>query len=155
MNLRTVLLGFFCVAMLTRCNKTPDLDFSSIQFINESGEVESVVVGDGKKTVIHFFASWCGDCRREMPDANKLLSEAPDDIRVYYFTDDTGTRKAAMEEKYNIPFTTYTLSGSLKDNGVHYIPLNYFIDENGKQVIAQAEKIDWNSTEIKNFLGYN
>jgi len=155
MKIKSIVGLIFCAAIFIQCNKTPDLQFSNIKFLNEKGEVESVEVGNGKKTVIHFFASWCGDCRREMPDANRILSEAPDDIRVYYFTDDVGERKTAMEKKYNIPFPTYTLSGSLKDNGVRYIPLNYFIDENGKQVIAQAEKIDWDSEPIKNFLGDN
>lgn len=154
MNIKNILGLLFCAVLIIQCNKTPDLQFTNIKFINEKGEVEAVEVGNGKKTVIHFFASWCGDCRREMPDANKMLSGSPDNVRVYYLTDDKGERKAGMEKKYNIPFPTYTLDGSLKDNGIRYIPLNYFIDENGKQVIAQAEKIDWASAEIKNFLGY-
>lgn len=147
-------LIFIGVAMLTGCNKTPDLKFANIEFINADGNVEVVKIGEGKKTVVHFFASWCGDCRREMPDANRMLSGAPDDVRVYYLTDESGDKKKFMEEKYQIPFPTYTLKESLRDNGIVYIPLNYFIDEDGQQVIAQAEKIDWDSKEIKTFLGY-
>ncbi len=153
MKLHSLLLGLLCVAMFTACNKTPDMKFTSITYL-DGDETKAVQIGDGKKTVIHFYASWCGDCRREMPDANDLLSNAPDDVRVYYFTDDTPEKKEAMEKKYNIPFPTYQLSGSLRDIGIIYIPLTYFIDENGQQVMAQAEQIDWQSNEIKTFLGY-
>jgi thiol-disulfide isomerase/thioredoxin len=153
MKFSVILVGCFCVAMLTQCNKTPDMDFSSIEY-TDGGETKSVEVGNGQKTVVHFYASWCGDCKREMPDANEVLSNAPEGMRIYYLTDDSPERKLAMEEKYNIPFPTYQLKGSLKSAGAHFIPLTYFIDENGKQVIAQAEQIDWHSDEIKTFLGY-
>jgi len=64
-----------CTVLLIQCDKTPDLTFSSIEYLDENGVVRNVEIGGGKKTVIHFFASWCGDCKREMPDANKLLSK--------------------------------------------------------------------------------
>ncbi len=146
-------LGFIVtLILLSGCNKTPDLKFSNINYL-DSGNEKAVEIGNGKKTVVHFYASWCGDCRREMPDANQVLSEAdPSKVRIYYLTDDTPDRMAKMNKKYNIPFDTYQLSGTLKDAGVHYIPLTYFIDENGSQIIAQAEQIDWHSDEIKNFL---
>jgi len=147
-----ILTGILC--LLAGCNKTPDMAFSNISYL-EDEEIKNVIIGEGKKTVIHFYASWCGDCRREMPDANTILSQSPEEIRVYYLTDDNAQKKAMMEEKYQIPFPTYELSKSLKENGINYIPLTYFIDENGKQVIAQAEQIDWHSQEIKTFLGYN
>ncbi|MFK7755814.1 MAG: TlpA family protein disulfide reductase [Flavobacteriales bacterium] len=153
MKFLKVFLALFCVATLTQCNKTPDLKFTSINYI-DGNEIKSVEIGEGKKTVIHFYASWCGDCRREMPDANNVLYNAPDDVRIYYLTDDSSEKKEAMEKKYSIPFPTYNLEGSINDVGVVYLPLTYFIDENGQQVLAQAEQIDWHSNEIKTFLGY-
>lgn len=151
LSIFTLFLG---VLLLSNCNKTPDLDFSQIQYLDGT-EVKSIEVGDGKKTVVHFFASWCGDCKREMPDANEVLSKAGENVRIYYLTDDSPERIAQISKKYQIPFETYQVNKSLKNVGVYYIPLTYFIDENGKQIIAQAEQIDWHSQEIKSFLGYN
>jgi len=153
MKLLRLVLLLTSVAMLTQCNKTPDLTFSNIEYIAD-GEIQKIETGGGKKTVVHFYASWCGDCKREMPDANKMLSEAPDDIRIYYLTDDTPERMAAMNKKFGIPFDTYQVNQSLKNVGVHYIPLTYFINENGKSEFAEAEQIDWHSDRIKKFLGY-
>lgn len=147
------ILLIFLVFILTQCNKTPDLSFDNIEYL-DGNEVKNIEVGNGKKTVVHFYASWCGDCKREMPDANSVLSKAGDDVRIYYLTDDTPERMAKMNKKYNIPFNTFQVNKSLKNVGIHYIPLTYFIDENGKQIIAQAEQIDWHSKEIKTFLGY-
>ena len=154
MNILSKLILFVSFIILSSCNKTPDLDFSQIQYL-DGGDLKSVEIGNGKKTVVHFFASWCGDCRREMPDANEVLSKAGENVRIYYLTDDSPERMAQMSKKYNIPFETYQVNKSLKTVGVYYIPLTYFIDENGKQVIAQAEQINWHSKEIKSFLGYN
>ena len=145
---------FLGVLLLSDCNKTPDLDFSQIQYL-DGAEIKSIEVGSGKKTVVHFFASWCGDCKREMSHANEVLSKAGENVRIYYLTDDSPERMAQMSRKYQIPFKTYQVNKSLKNVGVYYIPLTYFIDENGKQIIAQAEQIDWHSQEIKSFLGYN
>lgn len=153
MNVFKVLVFIFCLVFTFGCNKTPDLAFSQIEYLDD-GLVKQIEIGKGKKTVVHFYASWCGDCRREMPDANKMLSEAPEDVRVYYLTDDSPEKMEAMNKKYSIPFNTYRVNESLKQVGVTYIPLTYFIDENGKSEFAEVEQIDWHSDKIKTFLGY-
>ena len=154
MNTFSKLGLFVSFFILSSCEKTPHLDFSQIQYLDR-GELKSVEIGKGKKTVVHFFASWCSDCRREMPDANKVLSKAGENFRIYYLTDDSPERMAQMSKKYKIPFETYQINKSLKNVGVYYIPLTYFIDENGKQIIAQAEQTNWHSKEIKLFLEDN
>ncbi len=153
---RIVAALFISVAMFNQCDfyYKPDLEFNTINYLDQ-GTTRSVETGNGQKTVIHFYASWCGDCRREMPDANKVLSEAPGDIRIYYLTDDNPQRMANMTKKYNIPFTPYQLENGLKDIGVNAIPLTYFIGEDGKIEFAESEHTDWNSDKIKTFLGYN
>tara|TARA_B100000768_G_scaffold182052_1_gene208913 strand:+ start:15718 stop:16182 length:465 start_codon:yes stop_codon:yes gene_type:complete len=154
MNTFSKLGLFVSFFILSSCEKTPHLDFSQIKYL-DGGELKSVEIGKGKKTVVHFFASWCSDCRREMPDANEVLSKAGENFRIYYLTDDSPERIAQMSKKYKIPFETYQINKSLKNVGVYYIPLTYFIDENGKQIIAQAEQINWHSKEIKLFLEDN
>ena len=154
MNTFSKLGLFVSFFILSSCEKTPHLDFSQIKYL-DGGELKSVEIGKGKKTVVHFFSSWCSDCRREMPDANEVLSKAGENFRIYYLTDDSPERIAQMSKKYKIPFETYQINKSLKNVGVYYIPLTYFIDENGKQIIAQAEQINWHSKEIKLFLEDN
>jgi thiol-disulfide isomerase/thioredoxin len=45
----------------------PDVAFSSV-----AGARQSVAALRGKVVILHFWGSWCGPCRREMPDLQKL-----------------------------------------------------------------------------------
>lgn len=36
----------------------------------------------GQRTVLVFFASWCGPCRRELPEVEKFAASAPSDVAI-------------------------------------------------------------------------
>jgi len=52
--------------------REPGQRFPDLEFLTASGEKTSVSRLRGKVTILHFWGSWCGPCRREMPDLQKL-----------------------------------------------------------------------------------
>lgn len=46
--------------------------FPDLAFADPAGKRGSVAALRGKVVVLHFWGSWCGPCRREMPDLEKL-----------------------------------------------------------------------------------
>ncbi|MBU1644772.1 MAG: TlpA family protein disulfide reductase [Gammaproteobacteria bacterium] len=46
--------------------------FPDLEFLAANGETTSVSRLRGKVVILHFWGSWCGPCRREMPDLQKL-----------------------------------------------------------------------------------
>lgn len=46
--------------------------FPNLAFVDAEGRRQTVAGLRGKVAVLHFWGSWCGPCRREMPDLEKL-----------------------------------------------------------------------------------
>ena len=46
-------------------------------------EQASNVVLTGKWIVINYWATWCGPCREEIPELNRLFREQPESLKVF------------------------------------------------------------------------
>jgi cytochrome c biogenesis protein CcmG/thiol:disulfide interchange protein DsbE len=46
------------------------------------GRSRLTIPARGHRTVLVFFASWCGPCRRELPEVQRFAESAPSDVSV-------------------------------------------------------------------------
>jgi thiol-disulfide isomerase/thioredoxin len=67
--------------------------FPNLAFFDAAGRRQAVADLRGKVTVLHFWGSWCGPCRREMPELEKLR----DSLRA---NDDIGFTLLQVREKF-------------------------------------------------------
>lgn len=70
-------------------NKTPPLLLKDMD-----GEAYNIEQSKGKWAFIHFWAAWCGPCRREMPTVQKmheLLNDTPIDVVLINTAEDDDT----------------------------------------------------------------
>ncbi len=49
-----------------------DQDFASLAFLTADGETATLADFEGEPLVVNFFASWCGPCRAELPDFERV-----------------------------------------------------------------------------------
>ncbi|MCC6583537.1 MAG: TlpA family protein disulfide reductase, partial [Chitinophagales bacterium] len=42
----------------------------------------------GKVLIVTYFQSWCGDCRRELPELESLQKQFPEQLKVLVITDE-------------------------------------------------------------------
>ncbi len=98
----------------------------------------------GKPTVLNFWASWCGPCKMEMPDFDKIYKEKGNEIHFLMVNMTDNSRetveiaKAFIEEQgYSFPVYYDTEMEAAITYGVTSLPTTYFIDSNG-YAIAQA-----------------
>ena len=105
-----------------------------------------VTMGDfrGKEVVLVFWASWCPDCRAEVPDI-KTMRQASDPAEVEFvsvsFDRDIETLRSFVAEN-DLPGVQLFDPAGKKDSkvaeafGVKWIPSLYLIDADGKVVVS-------------------
>lgn len=89
----------------------------------------------GRRTVLVFFASWCGPCRRELPEVQRYATTAPSDVAVVAVAaNDSPTAAGAFLERLGVTIPAVSdEDGSVTSSiyGFGTLPETVFIDSDG------------------------
>lgn len=135
-----VLAGVF---MFLRYKTVPALQQDSIIVTDTLGVQHKLAELTTGATVVHFYASWCGPCLRELPEI-KAFMETPlgKQINFVFITEDREDQVRTFHERYG--FTIYRVN-KLKDANVYSIPVSYLL--NDKHEIVKSDLGSWNWRE--------
>lgn len=124
-----------------------------IAYNDPSGKVVDINSFRGKYVLIDFWASWCGPCRKAIPEIKELYSKYKESglevLSVSVDTDNTAWKKAMSEE--NMPWPQVLSPDKNKTMAsfmIIGIPTLYLIDREGKIV----EKYTGFSAKLKTQL---
>ena len=105
----------------------------------------------GRFVVLHFWASWCPDCRRDTPEMNRLHEEFASDSLVFiHISFDTDREKwmnyyldYQMEGLHFCEMKKMKESATAQAYGIKWIPSIYVLNTEGKVILAtvQIEKL--------------
>ncbi|QSX08439.1 redoxin domain-containing protein [Alkalibacter rhizosphaerae] len=92
---------------------------------------------NGKYVFLNFWASWCGPCKEEMPDMERIHQKYKDELVILAVNlGDAKNTAQGFAEDYGLTFQI--LLDEKRDIGSLYrvngIPTSYFIDQNGNFV---------------------
>ncbi len=79
------------------------------------------IIGDGKATIVDFWASWCGPCRMIAPILDDLAAERSD-IRVGKLNVDENSRTSAAFGVQGIPLLVFFKDGVERGRVVGAVP---------------------------------
>ncbi|HLQ73611.1 MAG TPA: TlpA disulfide reductase family protein [Bacillota bacterium] len=141
------------VAGLEFGNTPPDFELETLD--GETAKLSDFV---GEKVIVNFWASWCGPCRAEIPDMQKLYETHDVEIlavnltetetntdNITEFVDEFGMTFPVLLDESSVAATLYQIKP---------IPTTYLIDSNGKvhnkafgalnyeQMVQQVEVMD-------------
>ena len=103
----------------------------------------------GKPIVLNFWASWCGPCKRELPDFQEVYDEVGSDVQFLIVNMTDGSRETVetasaylVDQGYTFPAYYDTQFSAAMAYGVSAIPCTYFIDTQGCAVARSTGAID-------------
>ncbi|WP_313580668.1 TlpA disulfide reductase family protein [Chishuiella sp.] len=122
-------------------DKVVDLEDNSITI----GKV--IENNKGKIIVLDLWASWCGDCVKNMPELKTLHEKNPDVAFVYLSMDKTNEAWKKGIEKYDIKGQHYLLGNNWKGDfgtgiDLNWIPRYLVLDQKGKIADYYSVKAD-------------
>jgi thiol-disulfide isomerase/thioredoxin len=123
------------------------------------GQTVSLEKYRGQYVVLDFWASWCPDCRKDMPQMKELYTQDSGN-RVQFLGISFDTTREALDnylEKEAIAWPQVTELKKMKESKmaqayhIKWIPSIYLLDPNGKVLLAtvEIEKLKHLLAEIK------
>lgn len=135
-------------------NKVGDLCYSfELEIVNGDGPTGQKIQPNktGKITIINFWGEWCGPCKEELPDFDRVAKEYSQDVVVIAIHSAFGKEEGPGYIKKNFPDSPILFSEdtgesgdiySLFDGGNAY-PYTIILDENGVIIKTVVSKIHY------------
>jgi thiol-disulfide isomerase/thioredoxin len=141
----TLLIGT-AVFFLFRYKTVQKLEQDSIVVTDRSGVQHKLSELTAGITLVHFYASWCGPCLKELPEIQKFMNTPlGKQINFVFITEDREDVANVYRERYG--FTIYRVN-KLKDANVYSIPVSYLLNENHEVVKSDLGEWGWDKNEF-------
>gem|GEM_PF-787636 len=107
----------------------------------------------GKVIVLNFWATWCGPCRREIPELNELVEKFKDNKNVIFLAitdEDKKTVENFMKKQeflYKVAINGRELRREFKVNA---FPTHFIIDKKGRIIFKQIGYLEGTGKRLKN-----
>ncbi len=122
-----------------------------------SGTRRDLASRSGKGMILHFWATWCGPCREEMPDLVKFVKDTEKDPHVEFIAvsvDESWSIVDAWLKKQGISGLPVALDpkGAIAERyGVTGYPETFFVAPSGEIVQHFVGAADWSRPEARSF----
>lgn len=111
----------------------------------------------GKVVLLYFWATWCPDCREELPSVNRLYTDLRSrglEVLLINFQEDPELVTRTVRDRGYAAVVLIDRSGEVtgKEYGVWGPPTAYFVDRRGQLVGRVAGTRDWSGPAARTFV---
>lgn len=126
--------------------------FQKINFKDENNRSLTIEQCRGKVVILHFWATWCGNCINEMKELNEFAKkihnqEMSDKVIIIPISIDSQSNvvRQFYNQKHLNHLKIYQDANSsyFHKLGLSSVPYTFIIDQNGKKVKKISGPIDW------------
>ena len=136
------------VFFIFRYKTVQKLEQDSIVVIDSFGIQHKLSELTAGNTVVHFYASWCGPCLKELPDIQTFMnSPLGKQINFVFITEDREDLANVYRERYG--FNIYRIT-KLKDANIYSSPVTYLVNEKHEIAKSDLGSWNWNDDNLKN-----
>ncbi len=144
--------GLVALYFYNKYRVAPILKLEKLEVINENGQKVNLNEWKGKKLVVSFYASWCGNCLEELEIINKIKNTELQDVEIICITDEPIEKLTSFKSKKGYPFTFLKLNKSFADIGIHSIPVTYIVNREFQIAKEQVGYIHWDNPATLNHI---
>jgi len=126
----------------------PKARLRTVSHGNEKMDLASL---DGKVIIIHFWATWCGPCKKEYPEfANFVNNNGNEDIVVVPVSlDNSDAAVTSYMNRIHAKFPVYIGAMDFATEvGIRAIPTTVLIDKQGRVAWKQVGAVDWSEKGV-------
>lgn len=106
----------------------------------------TVAADPQRVTLVHFFASWCEPCERELPGLTGFLNDRADDVRlVGVAVGEPASRAKKFVDRFSLPGPVASDPDKdiSKAFGVRGLPATMAIAPAGRTALSATGELDW------------
>lgn len=135
-----------------RYRRAPAIQFDQLQLSYPDGRAASINDFKGKRLIVSFGASWCGNCREELGVLSELKDNALTELDVVVISDESPEKIERLSKKFHPAFTFLKLNTPFSAIGIHSIPTTYLLNTKLEVKKEQVGYIQWNDASTREHL---
>jgi len=117
------------------------------------GSAQPVLAASDRYQLVHFWATWCVPCRKELPTLITLERRERDRLKVWMVSTDTDWKSVQAFFKGEIPAPVVRdAKESYRSYGVDGLPDSYLLDPSGRIVARFSGGQHWSSDPMRRTL---
>jgi thiol-disulfide isomerase/thioredoxin len=143
-----IILASIAFFFVNRYWRAANIEFSDVKVYDMNNEYASLSSLAKGPTIIHFYASWCGPCMKELPQLLDYAKTDGQNFNIILITDDDANKMHRVIRQADGSVVVRRVN-SLKETSVYSIPATYFLNAEGKVVEKDLGEQDWANPEFR------